>query len=311
MNKSYILLSTLLFTSLYIPATMGMERKYEKQIQPFYKNKSEIKPSDTLPQQFIQLHKDIIINHINPTLKNLPPKDRHNLRLTCKYYAKELAQNPSNWSPMPKSIEQLDNLLSAKKYVNKKDSPPIILAALIEKNDPDAIKWMIDNINPTNRLWWPTITHSLFAKQYGNTKLYKTLTEIEQKDTRYPRNWRYPEEDRFHLKEQREYGYPTIPIYIINCLPSDQQNAFFPSYMLATAFDNVDRLKQLCLEVMPTIEGADKLLMQSKNDAPNCFKYLFEQYKNSKEIQNNAIYYYPVYACNEVIEYLKKQSFSK
>lgn len=302
MHKSYISLSVLLFTSLtslYIPTILGMECKYQKQIQYLYNNTK--KNNDLEPIFFnnltkIQLPKEII-NNIIYALKILPSKDVNNLRLVNKYHAQQFAQNPSTWSFMPDNVKKAYNLLPARAFDKNiglsRYKSDLILSIVAEQNDLKAVKWIINNIDPVSvgYLCDPDINSIVFAKKNKNIEMGEALIKIKLKRNGFSKDildaWK---------------TYYDLPCYD---LPSaDRQNYFFPSYILAVYLDNKNRLQELYSQTEPSLYSTHSLLLKSSH-SPNCYIYLFEQYKDyfmmgfDDHLQT---------ASNDVIKnYLKKQ----
>jgi hypothetical protein len=129
----------------------------------------------------------------------------------------------------------------------------------------------------------------------------KTLIKMKMEKAEFPKqyiinNWSLHYNNFTHLERMQK-----------NYLPSNQHNSFFPSYCLAIYFDNVDYLKKLCSQTKPHLLGAHHLFLLASN-APNCYIYLFEQYK---DYFMTSIDDHVQQASNETIKnYLKQQQSS-
>jgi hypothetical protein len=258
-----------------------MERKNTKQIEKICKNAN----NDDI--SFLnQLPKEIIINHINPELKKLSPEIIKNLRLVSKNCAQEFAKDPLTWSLMPDNVEKAYDLLPAPdknvrfshkfcQPLNKFYKSELILAVVAEQNDYEAVKWIINNIKPIilGTIFRGKINPVLFAKENKNIKMGKILIKTEMKicghsEEQIVENWKL------------YYDNPSTLECMQGLLPLNQHNSFFAFYCLAAQFDDVNRLKKLCLQTQPTNQEIYFLLGQCQHNAPNCFMYLFDQYKN-------------------------------
>ncbi len=270
MNKSYFSLS-ILFISLYIPTILGMEEKN----MPYYIDKLPIETKYLILAQF-------------------KPKD---MRLVNKHLAQVGADAPKTWTFMP------DNVLAVIKTHDKniKHSPykfDLILPVIAEKNDLNSIKWILDNIQPIPSIkfaknnpnfypcqrFWTLHASILFAKKNNNLDMGTILINIKRKFLK-----------EITIGTCQEY-YDTIDInyfYSTNLWPLDSSTTFFPkinnqtgfflSYSLALLCDNVNQLKKLCSQTKPNNSGLHSLIHDSiKFNSLNCFKYLFNEYKENK-----------------------------
>jgi hypothetical protein len=309
MNKPSLLLNLLLFaslTSFYNLTILGMEREYKIIIEGTCYT-TDCRDAYALFRQhynllsLCQLPKEIVTNHINPALKNwsLTLKEKNDLRLVSKKHAQECAKNPAIWTPMPDNVEKVfDRFIAStsdkkillpysclsKNYsnsLNRSYASGLILSFLVERNDDESALWIINNIKPVPH-FLQEMDPTFFTIQYNNKILGEVLYKMLLKNVG-------TSEEMITDIWESEYNRRLLPEYIKSLLPSNQQNSFFPSYSLAAKLDDINRLKELCSQTKPTNIGATDLLFLCNDNSPNCFIYLFEEYKKYFKTQAELI----------------------
>ncbi len=326
MNKSYFSLGILLFASLHISTTLGMEENY---ISHYTKQ---------LP---IELKYHIIIK----LKQSESSQDKSNMRLVNKYFAQEGANAPKTWTPMPNKIEKAyDRLFSPKStttlknnnhyYIScKKMAPKLILAKIISENYEmlsEDIEWLYSNspLASTIRSFYAIsesddadlVSHKIncqfYYDPYGPFKLVKHYNNEQAGEVlikNYLKVYNYSQE---FINTSWQKIYQNIPAieHKPNLLPENECENVIELYEINALNNDLNDLKKLWFQVEPTNDGKIELIYHCF-DKPELFEFIFTKYKESSSIpESNKLILHCLkitgrgfQVSDKVIEYLKQQ----
>jgi hypothetical protein len=218
-------------------------------------------------------------------------KDRADMRLVCKQWAAKNInwQTRPNWKCIPDNLERKYDKKRTQKYRWKSVDTTLILFDCASEDDLESIQWLIDNIslkctsisfksgiNPESPFQC-SLSPSMIAIHKKNPEIARFLIQSEHHSKN--RSWK------------KYYDETVVPQYIKQFLYTGHTRDFsFLLYLNATWSDNVENLKQLYKQKIPTEIGQKCLIYECLyENAIQCFTFLLTHKNIKKIIRNNCI----------------------